>query len=178
VRLVIDAASSKASYKAREQLLGRNLPSDAIGTSSKVSGTIMLGAGGEPVAEQSQVTVDLSVLQSDERRRDNFIKQDTLQTSRFPNATFVPRDIEGLSVPMPSSGEATFQLSGDLTVRGVTRPVTWQVNASFANDQVSGTATTNVHMSDFGMTPPKVGPVLSIEDELALELNFTAAREG
>jgi hypothetical protein len=60
----------------------------------------------------------------------------------------------------------------------VTRPVTWQVNASFANDQVSGTATTNVHMSDFGMTPPKVGPVLSIEDELALELNFTAAREG
>jgi polyisoprenoid-binding protein YceI len=178
VRLVVEGSQSEARYRAREQLLGRNLPSDAIGTSKTVSGRIVLGASGEPLPEQSQISVDLTALQSDERRRDNFIKQDTLQTSRFPSATFVAREVEGLPTPIPTSGDATFKLSGELTVHGVTRPVTWQVTATFSDTAVSGTATTKVNISDFGMTPPKAGPVLSIEDELTLELAFAANREA
>jgi polyisoprenoid-binding protein YceI len=178
VRLVVDGAQSEARYRAREQLLGRNLPSDAIGTSKTVSGRIVLGASGEPLPEQSQITVDLTALQSDERRRDNFIKQDTLQTSRFPSATFVAREVEGLPTPMPTSGDVAFKLSGDLTVHGVTRPVTWQVTATFTDTAVSGTATTKVNISDYGMTPPKAGPVLSIDDGLTLELAFAASREA
>jgi polyisoprenoid-binding protein YceI len=178
VRLVLDPKASQASYHAREQLLGKSLPSDAVGTTSQVNGTIVLGPGGEPVADQSKITVDLSALQSDERRRDNFIKSDTLQTNRFPTATFVPRETQGLSLPLPASGQSTFQLSGDLTVHGVTRPVTWQVTATFDQQKVSGNATTQVHITDFGMTPPKAGPVLSIEDQLTLELNFAADRDA
>jgi polyisoprenoid-binding protein YceI len=68
-------------------------------------------------------------------------------------------------------------MSGDLTVHGVTRPVTWQVSAQFDEGSVSGDATTDVKMSDFGMTPPHVGPVLSLEDGLTLELVFAAARQ-
>ena len=56
--------------------------------------------------------------------------------------------------------------------------VTWQVTANFANDGLTGNATTSVQITDFGMTPPKAGPVLSIEDELTLELNFAATREA
>src|SRR5437764_196733 len=52
VKLTIDGSTSQASYHAREQLLGRNLPSDAIGTSTNVTGNIVLGPSGEPVAEQ------------------------------------------------------------------------------------------------------------------------------
>ena len=79
-------------------------------------------------------------------------------------------------MPLPTSGQATFQLLGDLTVHGVTKPVTWQVTAQFADTTVSGNATTSVNITDFGMTPPKAGPVLSIEDGLTLELAFTATR--
>ena len=53
--------------------------------------------------------------------------------------------------------------------------MTWQVNAQFDGGSVSGDATTNVNISDFGMSPPKAGPVLSIQDGLTLELNFAAA---
>jgi polyisoprenoid-binding protein YceI len=120
--------------------------------------------------------VDLSQLSSDESRRDNFIKGNTLQTSRYPTATFVPRDTEGLPSPLPTEGQLTFQLSGDLTVHGVTRPVTWTVTAQFMPAGVSGSATTDVKISDFGMTPPKAGPVLSIEDGLTLEVAFSADR--
>ena len=177
-RLVIDSSASKASYRAREQLVGRTLPSEAVGTTTNVSGSLVLAADGSILADQSNISVDLSKLQSDESRRDNFIKGSTLQTSRFPMATFVPREAQGLPSPLPTSGEATFQLVGDLTVHGVTRPVTWQVTAQFGAATVSGAATTSVNISDFGMTPPKAGPVLSIADGLTLELAFTAAREA
>jgi polyisoprenoid-binding protein YceI len=176
--LVIDSSASKASYRAHEQLVGRTLPSDAVGTSSSVSGSLVLAPDGSIVGDQSKISVDLSKLQSDESRRDNFIKGTTLQTSRFPMATFVPREAQGLPSPLPTTGQATFQLIGDLTVHGVTRPVTWQVTAQFGDGSVSGAASTTVNISDFGMSPPKAGPVLSIEDGLTLELAFTAARQA
>ena len=178
VTLVLDGAASQASYRARETLVGRSLPSEAVGTTKKVSGSIVLDADGTPVHDRSSITVDLTSLQSNESRRDNFIKGNTLNTNRFPTATFVARTVEGLPTPLPTSGSATFQLSGDLTVHGVTRPVTWQVTANFANDGLTGNATTSVQITDFGMTPPKAGPVLSIEDGLTLELNFAATREA
>ncbi|HEX8966585.1 MAG TPA: YceI family protein [Chloroflexota bacterium] len=178
VTLVLDPAASKASYHAHEQLVGRTLPSEAVGTTSAVNGSLAIATDGSVVADQSQISVDLSKLTSDESRRDNFIKGNTLQTGRYPTATFVPRQVEGLPMPLPATGEATFQLLGDLTVHGVTRPVIWQVIAQFAGASVSGTATTSVNISDFGMTPPKAGPVLSIEDGLGLELAFSAARQA
>src|SRR5438552_2299766 len=95
IRLVVDSSSSQASYHAREQLVGKTLPSGAVGTSKSVSGALVLGADGSVLTDQSKITVDLTKLQSDESRRDNFIKMDTLQTSRFPMATFVPNAVEG-----------------------------------------------------------------------------------
>ncbi|MBV9596547.1 MAG: YceI family protein [Chloroflexi bacterium] len=176
--LVVDADNSHASYHAHEQLVGRNLPSEAVGTSSSVSGSIVLDRDGSIAADQSQIQVDLRKLKSDESRRDNFIQGNTLQTSRFPMATFVPRQAEGLPSPLPTDGQLTFQLDGDLTVHGVTKPVSWQVNAQFDGASVNGDATTDVNISDFGMTPPKAGPVLSIQDGLTLELAFSAARQA
>ncbi len=174
VTLVIDPAASTASYHAHEQLVGRTLPSEAVGTTAGVSGSLAIAADGTIVADQSKISVDLSKLQSDESRRDNFIKGNTLQTSRYPMATFVPTAIQGLPSPLPTSGQVTFQLIGDLTVHGVTKPVTWQVTAQFGDSSVTGDATSAINITDFGMTPPKAGPVLSIEDGLTLELAFTA----
>lgn len=147
-----------------------------MGASKGVSGNLVLGVDGSVVADQSQISVDLTKLQSDESRRDNFIKNDTLQTSRFSTATFIPSEVQGLPAPLPTSGQATFQLLGDLTVHGVTKPATWQVTARFAETAISGTATTTVNITDFGMAPPKAGPVLTIEDALTLELAFTTTR--
>ena len=174
--LVLDSSASKASYHAQEQLVGRNLPSEAVGTSPAVSGSILMADDGSILPDQSQITVDLRQLKSDESRRDNFIQGNTLQTGRYPTATFVPKEADGLDNPLPTSGSANFQLLGDLTVHGVTRPVTWQVSGQFDPAAVGGTATTQVNISDFGMTPPKAGPVLNIQDGITLELDFRADR--
>jgi polyisoprenoid-binding protein YceI len=176
VRFALVAEATEARYKATEQLAGRSLPNDAVGRTKGVSGAIVLDPSGAVVAGESKITVDLTKLQSDSGQRDNFIKRSTLQTSQFPTAEFVPTRVEGLSQPLPTSGEVKFTLIGDLTVRGVTRPVTWDVTAQAGPREVSGTAATTVTFQDFGMTPPKAGPVLGVEDELNLEIDFRAAR--
>jgi polyisoprenoid-binding protein YceI len=178
IHLTIDQSTSKASYHAHEQLVGKTLPSEAVGTSNGVSGSVVLTSDGAILTDQSKISVDLSKLSSDESRRDNFIKGNTLQTNRFPTAEFVPKQANGLPAPLPGSGSATFELDGDMTVHGVTKPVTWHVDAQFEPTSISGTATTTVNISDFGMTPPKAGPVLAIEDALTLELSFTFERPG
>ena len=172
----IVAEASEARYRVTEQLAGRSLPNDAVGVTKAVSGAIVLGPDGAVVPAASKVTVDLSKLESESGQRDNFVKRNTLQVSRFPNAEFVPTRIEGLPQPLPSSVEVRFKMTGDLTVRGVTKPVTWDVVAQASGQQVSGTATTTVTFQEFGMTPPKVGPVLGVEDELTLEMDFRAQR--
>jgi len=172
VVLVVDPSQSQVSYTAHEQLVGHTLPNDAVGKTSAVSGQIVLDATGQPVASASKITVDLTTLQSDESRRDNYIKQNTLETSKYPQATFVPKSITGLSWPLPTSGQAQFQLTGDLTVHGVTKTVTWQVTATFNQNTVQGTATTQVTFEDFGMQPPKVPVVLRVEDNLVLTANL------
>ncbi len=172
IKLTLSQGGSQARYLVREQLVGVGFPSDAIGSTQSVSGSIVIDKSGEILREQSKIVVDLRTLKSNESRRDNWIQRNTLETQRFPNAEFVPTKATGLPNPLPTAGEANFQLVGSLTVRGVTKKVTWQVMVQVAGQEVTGLAKTQVKITDFGMTPPKVGPVLSIEDNLKLELDF------
>lgn len=174
VQLVVDPNNSQASYHARERLAGNDLPSDAVGTTHNVSGAVVLNPDGSVNSGQSQVTLDLTSLTSDEDERDSFIKTNTLQVNQFPTATFVPTQIVGLDTPLPTAGQQTFQLLGDLTVHGVTQPVSWDVSAQFGDASVSGDATTGIKITDFGMAIPSAAAVLTLNDALTLELQFVA----
>ena len=164
---------NEARYRVREQLVGFDLPNDAIGRTSRVEGSIMIGGDGKLVRDSSKFTIDLRTLESDQTRRDNFIRRNTIQTDSFPNAVFVPASAEGLPAALPATGEMTFALTGDLTIHGVTRPTTWQVKAKrIASGAVTGTATTEFKFGDFNMTIPKVGRVVSVDDKITLEYDF------
>jgi polyisoprenoid-binding protein YceI len=162
--------SSEARYHAQEVLARTRLPNQAVGRTNQVTGAIVIDSAGKLVPAESKVTVDLRMLTSDERLRDRFIREDTLQTSRFPNAELVVTEVRGLPWPAPTAGEVKFQVAGDLTVHGVTRPTVWDVVANVAGRDVSATATTQVKITDFGMAIPRVATVLSLEDELTLDL--------
>ncbi|HEX5415859.1 MAG TPA: YceI family protein [Chloroflexota bacterium] len=169
-------SGTTANFRVREQLVGHDLPSDAVGKTSSVTGQIVLTPDGKIDAAKSKVTVDVSTLKSDESRRDGYIKRSTLETDQFPTATFVPNAVTGLPSPLPTSGEVKFQLTGDLTVHGVSHPVTWSVTATVDGGKLTGQATTPFRFDDFGMTPPKAGPVLSVTDNGTLEVAFNMAK--
>ena len=173
-RVELVPGASEARYRAQEVLVGRGV-NEAVGRTRDVSGAVALAPSGTVLGEQSRISVDLRTLQSDERMRDSYAQRMTLHTDRYPTADFIVGAAPDLPVPIPTAGEAVFRLLGDLTIHGVTRPATWQINATFADGEVVGTAVTDIHFTDFGMEPPRAGPVLSIEDALRLEIEFRAA---
>ncbi len=168
----LDQNQSQALYKARETLANIGSPTEAVGKTSQVTGSIAFTNTGAIDSSASKITIDLSTLQSDKSQRDNYIKRNTLNTDQFPDAVFIPKDVQGLSWPLPTSGQATFKLTGNLTVHGQTSQTTWDVTATFGPKQINGTATTTVKFEDFGMKPPSTMLVISVEDNLTLELDF------
>ena len=177
IRLTV-AQGSEVRYRAREQLAQRPAPNDAVGKTSSVSGAIVIGADGKPVKDQSKITVQMNTLASDSGQRDNFVRGTTLEVNRFPTADFVVTDIRNLANPMPTSGEATFDLIGDLTLHGVTKQVTFPVKATFSANDVKGSTSTKISFADYGMSKPQVPVVLSIEEPITLEMDLTLTRGG
>ncbi len=173
ILLQLASDGNEARYRVREQLANVDLPSDAIGKTTAVTGSILVNADGSVVSDQSKITVDITGLKSDRDMRDNFLRRSVLNTSRFPTVEFVPTSVTGLPSPLPTSGQVAFKLSGDLTVHGTTKPVTWDVTATATDGKdLKGTATTSFKFADFGLEQPHVPLVLSIEDNIKLEFDF------
>lgn len=166
------SGQSTASYKLREQLANVSLPNDAIGKTQAVTGSIVLLADGTVDAANSKITVDVTGLQTDQAMRDNYVRRNVLETSKYPNVTFVPNKVEGLPSPLPASGQVNFKLSGDLTIKDVTKPVTWDVSGNVKGDQATGTAAVTFKFEDFNLNQPSVPVVLSIEDHITLQLDL------
>jgi polyisoprenoid-binding protein YceI len=171
-RYVVASEGNEARYFAREQLAGVSFPNDAIGVTRGVSGAVVIDDAGKIVAGESKIVVDVTQLKSDRDRRDGYVQRRTLETEKYPTVTLVPKEVRGLPSQLPDSGRATFQLLGDLTVKGVTRPTTWEVSARFRGDTLSGTASTSFTFDDFQMEKPKVSVVLSVQDSLHLQYDF------
>ncbi len=176
VRYAVVAEQSEARYRVREQLVGLNFPNDAVGSTRAIEGGVAFDAEGRLLATASRLTINLGTLRSDETRRDNYIRRNTLETDRYPTAVFVPAEIRGLPVPLPQSGSASLQVMGDLTVRDVTRRVTWEATAAFDGSEVSVRVRTSFRFEDFGLRVPRVSVVLSVEDAIRLEADLRLRR--
>jgi polyisoprenoid-binding protein YceI len=167
---------SKATIRVREQLVGVSLPSDAVLTATGAKGSFTLNTDGT-FASGSKITIDLTTLASDESARDNFIKRDTLQVNQFPTAEFVPTKTSGLTVPLATSGTFTFTLTGNMTIRGKTHEVAFDVTAKRDGGDLTATATTNPSwkFGEFGMSAPAVPlRVVSVTDEIRATIDIVA----
>ncbi len=174
--LTVDSSASSAQYRVREQLVGVNFPNDAVGVTTTVTGTIALNDDGT-VADGSVITIDVSRLASDDRRRDDYLRRSTLETSRYPTVTFSPTAVEGLPSVLPTDGEHEVVITGELTVRDVTITTRWAGTATFDGTTVGLTASTTFTFADAGMSKPRAMLVLSVEDDITLEVNLTLRAE-
>jgi polyisoprenoid-binding protein YceI len=174
--LEIIPEGSSASYKVTEQFVGINFPNDAIGTSSTVAGALTIAADGS-IAPGSKLTIDLRNLKSDQDQRDGFVRNRLLETEKFPLAEFVPTKITGLPLMIPTQGQTGFELTGNLTIHGVTKEVTFQGIATFGRDStVAGRAKTTFNFGTFGLTKPTIARLMSVDDKIELEIVYRFKR--
>jgi polyisoprenoid-binding protein YceI len=105
--------------------------------------------------------------------RDNFIKRNTLETSRYRYAEFVLEAVSGFPSGYVEDTEVELTISGTLTIRDVSKPVTWAVKARQLGDTLTAVADLMITFQDFGMSPPSV-PIATAEDEIQLQLVLVA----
>jgi polyisoprenoid-binding protein YceI len=168
---------SKATVRVREQLVGVSLPSDAVLTATGAQGSFEINQDGT-FTSGSKITFDMNTMSSDSRDRDNFIKNDTLRVRQFPTAEFVPVRTTGLTLPLQTSGSFTFKLIGNMTIRGTTKEVTFDVEAVRNGGELTATVTANPSwkFGEFGMTAPSVPfRVVSIVDEIRVAIDLVAS---
>jgi len=150
-----------------------DLPQDAIGRTSEITGGIGVGNDGQIISGESKFVINVGTLKSDRDMRDGYIRRRTLETDKYPTVEFAPTGFRGLPKVLPTSGKHTFDIIGNLTVRGVTKPTTWRVTAEAKGGQVTGNAATAFTFSDFNMDQPRVPVLLSVADTIRLEYDFT-----
>lgn len=166
-------ASSKATIRVREQLARLPAPNDAIITIAGAQGSFTLNPDGT-FASSSKISLDMTTVTTDDRQRTDSIKRDPLEITRFRTSELAPTKATGLT--LPRSGDFTFQLTGELTLHGVTKLVTFDVKATRVDGKLTATATANPSwkFGDFGMKPPSSFSVLSIVDEIRMEFALVA----
>ena len=168
------AEGSGARYRVNEQLARRDLPSDAVGETSIIEGSFVFDSEGRVLSAQSIVIVDMKNLNSGQEKRDNFLRERSLESNLFPTATFALRETDGLPWPLPKSGEHSFRMIGDLTIKDVTREVVWEATLRVDGDSLSGEAKTEFTFDYFEINKPSLVFLLSVADEIGLELDLVA----
>ncbi len=166
---------SQLIYEVGETFLNDNNRFNlAVGTTPQVEGEIIIDRSAPQNSSVGTITADISQFTSDSSRRDNAIRDRFIQTSRYPTVTFVPTQIEGLPETYVDGQDVSLKITGDLTIREVTKPVTFDAVIRLEGDQLTGQAVTTILMSDFEFGPISIGGMLNTEDQAKVTLNLVA----
>jgi polyisoprenoid-binding protein YceI len=154
---------SEFGYRVEEVLFGVN--TTAAGRGNEITGSMMIQ--GTTVTDAS-FTVDVGSITSDESRRDNQFRDRIMTIDQFPEATFtLTAPIDFGTVPGPSE-QITATATGDLTLRGVTRPVTFDVTAESGTDRIGVLGSIPVQFADYDIPNPSTAGITT-EDNGLLE---------
>ncbi len=154
---------STLGYRVSEVLGG--VDTEGAGRTNQVTGTLTIEGTSATAAE---FTVDMASVTSDESRRDGQVRTRIMSTDEFPTSTFVltaPIDFGGV----PAEGESiTATATGDLTLRGVTNSVTFEVTAQLSGGKIGVLGSIPIAFSDYEIPDPSNG-FATVKDNGLLE---------
>lgn len=157
------AGGSEVGYRVDESING--FDTTANGRTQAITGAFTIDG---TLVSAGNFTVDMTTFKSDESRRDGQFDGRIMDVANFPTATFVltaPIDFQ----QVPTDGTTiTATATGDLTLRGTTKSVTFEVEATFANGRVGVLGKIPVVFAEFGIPNPSVATITT-EDNGLLE---------
>jgi polyisoprenoid-binding protein YceI len=149
-----------------------------VGSTQNIEGQLQLNFADLSVLPgTNRFTVNLSTLSTDQSRRDNWIRENGPKFNQYPLAEFEATGAADTPTSYTEGEEVQFKMLGDLTIREVTQPVTFDVTATLDGDTATGVATADLRMTDFGIEPPNFANTLTVADEFSVEVEFTAREQ-
>lgn len=163
-----DFTSSFAGFRVQEELVGIGAKT-AVGRTPKVSGSITIQGTAVPTAS---FEVDMTSLTTDDARRDNALRSQAIETTRFPTASFTLTQPIQLG-RIPAEGEkVSVEAIGNLTLHGVTKPITIPIEARRSGDVIAVVGSVEIRFADYAIAQPRAAAVLSVEDRGIIEVQL------
>lgn len=169
----IDPAHSEITFTVR------HLMTKVRGSFEEFEGA--LEVADDPSASRATVTIQMSSIDTRNGQRDDHLRSsDFFGIEQHPTMTFV-------STGLQRTGEASFVLSGDLTIKGVTKQVDLEAEYLGVADDPLGTtaragfeASTTINRKEFGVDTnvPLGGDKMLIGDEVAILLSVQAVQQA
>lgn len=157
------AADSILGYRVKESING--FDTEANGRTNAVTGSLTLQG---TTASAAQFTVDMTTFKSDESKRDGQFNGRIMSVSQFPTATFtLTQPIDFGAVPADGAS-VTASATGDLTLRGVTKSVTFDLTATYKNGRIAVLGNIPVVFADYAIPNPSIATIVT-EDHGLLE---------
>jgi polyisoprenoid-binding protein YceI len=162
-------SSNFVGYRVTEKLIANVVQTTATGRTDNVTGTMTIT--GTTISDVT-VTADLRSLSSDNSLRDGRIREQGLESNRFPQAKFVLTTPITLAA-LPAAGETIkVDATGDFTLHGVTKKVTIPLEARWDGKAVQVVGTLPVVFGDYNITAPSSTFVASIDDHAEMEFKL------
>jgi polyisoprenoid-binding protein YceI len=159
-------------YRVGEVLFGQN--ATAVGRTDAVTGDLTISG---TTATAGSFTADLTKVTSDQGNRDRQFQGRIMDTATYPTATFkLTQPIDLSNIPQ-NLVKITEKATGDLTLRGKTRSVTFDVVARRNGDKIEVNGTIPITFADWDIPNPSFGPA-STEDHGVLEFILVFDRAG
>jgi polyisoprenoid-binding protein YceI len=166
------AEGSEFGYRVEEILGGVN--TTATGRGRDVAGSLTIDGTAVTAVD---VTVQVASIASDNGMRDSQFRGRVMETSEFPEATFLlTAPIELGSVPVEGATVAA-TARGELTMHGVTQPVTFDIEAVRGPQRIAVVGSIPIVFGDYGIDNPSTNAVTT-QDDGVLEFNLAFERAG
>lgn len=170
----IDPAHTAAEFKVKHMMI-----SNVKGKFTGISGTLKLDEA-DPTRSSIEATIPVTTLSTGDEQRDAHLKSaDFFDAEKLPTFTFKSTEVKPI-------GSGEYGVAGELTLHGVTKPVTFTVEGPSApgkdpwgNTRIGLSATTKINRKDFGLTwnaALETGGVMVGEDvSITLDVEFIKA---
>jgi polyisoprenoid-binding protein YceI len=163
---------SAAGYRVAEVLVGQD--TEAVGRTSDVTGQLLIAG---TTIDSATFEVDMTTVTSDESRRDNQFRGRIMDTATYPSATFEltePIDLEAVPDDLE---EVTASVTGELTLRGVTNEVTFDLTARRNDDTIEVNGAIPISLADYDIPDASLGPA-TVGDTGEVEFLLVFALDG
>lgn len=156
-------AQSQVGYRVKEVIFAQ--AAEGVGRTSDVTGSMVIEG---TTVEKADFEANLRTLKSDESQRDDQVQGRILDTASFPTATFsLTGPIELDAVP-PTGQVVPKQATGDLTVRGTTKSVTFDLQAKYTGATIEIAGAIPIVFAEWNIPNPS-NFVAATEDRGLLE---------
>ena len=153
-------------------------PQRVVGTTSELAGQISVDSTDLSTAEFSQILINARTFETGSGNRDRAIRGPVILNSASDEFEFISFDVtsvDGLSGEAAVGEPVDFTVTGDLKIKDTTQSVTFDVSATFVDDNtIEGSAQTTVLRDDFGLGIPQAPGVADVSQEVLIRLDFVA----